>query len=128
MREGSVEGLVTQRQERFARLVHEELALLLSEVKDPRVADAGLVTITSVRVTADLGLARIGVALHGGDAAAEKALLAGLERSAGFLRSQLRDRLGSKKTPELRFDIDKGVDAADKVEQILRELKQPPGS
>jgi ribosome-binding factor A len=117
---------MNQRQERFARLVQEELALLLSEVKDPRVADAGLITITTVRVTPDLGMARVGVVLHGGDPAKEKALLAGLERSAGFLRAQLRNRLESKKTPELRFDIDKGLAASDKVEQILREISGKP--
>jgi ribosome-binding factor A len=117
---------MNQRQERFARLVQEELALLLSEVKDPRVADAGLITITNVRVTADLGMARIGVSLHGGDPAKEKALLAGLERSAGFLRAQLRNRIDSKKTPELRFDIDRSADHADQVGRILSELDRTP--
>jgi ribosome-binding factor A len=42
------------------------------------------------------------------------------------LRAHLRNRLDSKKTPELRFDIDKGLAASDKVEQILRELSGKP--
>jgi ribosome-binding factor A len=113
---------MSQRQERFSRLVQAEVASLLREVKDPRVADAGLVTITSVRVTADLGLARIGVTLHGGDPAKEKALVEGLARSAGFLRAQLRGRLDSKKTPELRFEIDTAAEASAKVNEILEDL------
>ena len=113
---------MSQRQERFSRLIQAEVASLLRDVKDPRVADAGLVTITSVRVTADLGLARIAVALHGGDPAKETALVAGLERAAGFLRAQLRGRLESKKLPELRFEIDRGADHAAKVGEILDDL------
>jgi ribosome-binding factor A len=115
---------VTQRQERFARLVQQELAALMREVKDPRVADAGLITITQLRVTADLGLARVAVTLHGGSPDQEKALLQGLERAAPFLRAELRRRLDTKKTPELRFEIDHGADAAARVGAILDELKK----
>jgi ribosome-binding factor A len=115
---------MSQRQERFARLIQEELAGLMREVKDPRVADAGLITITHVRVTADLGLARVAVALHGGTPERERALAAGLERAAPFLRAELRRRLDSKKTPELRFEIDHGADAAARVGAILNQLKK----
>jgi ribosome-binding factor A len=114
---------VSQRSERFARLLQAELATLLREVKDPRVANAGLVTITQVRVTADLGLARIAVVLHAGTPERKKALLAGLERAAPFLRAELRSRVDSKKTPELRFVLDQGVDAAGQVEDILKSLR-----
>jgi ribosome-binding factor A len=118
---------MSQRQERYARLIQEELAGLISrEVKDPRVADAGLVTITRVSVTADLGLARVAVVLHGGDPAKQTALVAGLERAAPFLRAELRRRLDSKKTPELRFEIDAGAEASDRVGAILKSLHDEP--
>ncbi len=117
---------MSQRQERFARLVQAELATLIArEIKDPRVADAGLVTITRVEVTADLGLARVAVALHGGDAGKEQALVAGLTRAAPFLRAELRRRVDAKKVPELRFELDRGGDAADRVDAILKTLSPP---
>lgn len=122
---------MSQRQERVARLIQAELASLISrEIKDPRVADAGLVTITQLRVTADLGLARVAVALHGGDPQKGKALVEGLTRAAPFLRAELRRRLDAKKTPELRFELDHGVDDASKVDEILKSLAaapKPPG-
>lgn len=118
---------MSQRQERYGRLIQEELAgMIAHEVKDPRVSQAGLVTITSVRVTADLGLARIGVVLHGNNPAKQAALVAGLTRAAPFLRAELRRRLDSKKTPELRFEIDPGAEAAERVDAILKSLRDEP--
>jgi ribosome-binding factor A len=117
---------MSQRQERFARLVQQELSSLISlEVKDPRVADAGLITITQVEVTGDLGLAKVHVTLH--DATPEKGaeLIEGLTRAAPFLKATLRSRIDSKKTPELRFYLDHGTDDSVRVQQILAELKQP---
>ncbi len=115
---------MSQRQERYAKLVQAELATLISrEIKDPRVADAGLVTITHVRITADLGMARVAVVLHGGDEEKGKALIIGLNRAAPFLRAELRRRMDSKKTPELRFELDHSVDDANQVEEILKSLK-----
>jgi ribosome-binding factor A len=114
---------MSQRQERVARLIQSELAMLMREIKDPRVADAGgLLTITRVTVTADLGLARIGVVLHGEGPEKQKALIAGLTRAAPFLRNELRKRIEAKKTPELRFEIDEGVEASGKVDEILKDL------
>ena len=115
---------MSQRQERYAKLVQAELATLISrEIKDPRVADAGLVTITSVTVTNDLSVAKIAVVLHGGDPQKQKDLIIGLNRAAPFLRAELRRRTDSKKTPELRFELDHSVDDADQVEAILKSLK-----
>ena len=57
------------RAERFAQLIAEDLNQILSrgDIKDPRVSDAGFITITHVGVTDDLGLARVKVVLHGAD-------------------------------------------------------------
>jgi ribosome-binding factor A len=118
---------LSQRQERYAQLIQEELAVLISrEVKDPRVSNAGLVTITQVRITADLGLARVAVVLHGGDKVKEKELVAGLERAAPFLRAELRRRLDSKKTPELRFEIDAGAEASNRIGELLKSIHEEP--
>ncbi len=83
-------------------------------------------TITQVRITADLGLARVAVVLHGGDKVKEKELVAGLERAAPFLRSELRRRLDSKKTPELRFEIDAGAEASNRIGEILKSIHEEP--
>ena len=82
------------RAERVARSVQEELTGLLREVKDPRVADAGLLTVTHVRVSDDLGVARVQVAVRrfDGQPATDEQIatvLAGLNHAAPFLRRQI---------------------------------------
>jgi ribosome-binding factor A len=113
---------MSQRAERFARLIMEELSGILPDVKDPRVADAGLITITHVRVSPDLGSAHVLIAVHDEDAGRRKALLAGLASAQAFLRRELGRGLRAKKTPELRFSIDDTDARADRVEQLLREI------
>ena len=121
------------RAERVARSVLEELTGLLREVKDPRVADVGLVTVTHVRVSDDLGVARVQVVMRrfdGEPATSEQIeeLLAGLNHAAPFLRRQIGKALRAKKVPELRFHFDEVGDKAARVEELLAEIAAQPKS
>lgn len=112
------------RAERFAKVVQQTLGgLLLREIKDPRVADQGLLTITHVQVSDDLSTAKVYVTLWGADAKQEKQLLAGLEAARPFLQRQLGRELQSKKVPTLRFYFDHSLENVDRVEKILHEIE-----
>lgn len=120
---------MSQRAERFARSVMEELARLLPSVKDPRVVDAGLITVTHVRVSDDLGVARVLVALHPygeldqKQTATKRAeLVKGLGHAAPWLRRELGRALRAKKVPELRFVYDETEERAERVDALLREI------
>lgn len=114
---------MSERAERFARVMKEELsALLLRGVKDPRVSEAGLLTITHVRVSDDFGVARVYVTLFGADQEKERALLKGLKSASAFLHAELGRRLRTKKIPELRFFLDSSSDHASRVESLLKEI------
>lgn len=120
---------MSQRAERFARSVMEELARLLPMVKDPRVVDQGLITVTHVRVSDDLGVARVLVALHPyGELDAKQTankradLVKGLGHAAPWLRRELGRALRAKKVPELRFLYDETEERAGKVDAILKEI------
>ncbi|HSJ59499.1 MAG TPA: 30S ribosome-binding factor RbfA, partial [Anaerolineae bacterium] len=90
----------TRRQRQVAELVHRELgSLLLREVRDPRLEG---VTITEVRVTPDLLMARIFFTLLDKDVPVAD-VQAALERATGFLRSQLGARVRLRLVPELVF-------------------------
>jgi len=111
------------RTERVATIVRETVAeaLALGEVKDPRVRGAGLVTVTHVRVSADLSVAWVQVSAWGGggvDQAVE-----GLRAAAGFLRSEVGRRLEGKKVPELRFEADREAEREARVEAAFREIE-----
>jgi len=111
----------TRRQLRVAEAIHRELSLLLMrEVRDPRLAD---VTITAVRVTPDLLIARIFFTVLG-DSEAQKEALAGLEHAAGFLRTQLSAQVRLRSAPELVFEVDKSVAYGRRIEELLDQIAE----
>jgi ribosome-binding factor A len=111
------------RTDRVGALLQSALSeVLLRGVKDPRV---GMVTITGVKLSPDLKHATIYVSTHGDDAAQARTL-AGLTSARTFLQSQAGRRLGLRFTPELRFEIDPTIGAAERLERLLREAHVPP--
>jgi ribosome-binding factor A len=107
--------------ERVAEEIREEVARMIAgELKDPRI---GFVTVTRVELTPDLRLARIHVGVLGAEADRKKSL-EGLERSSSFLRREVGRRLRLKHSPELQFRYDTGLDAAERVAQLLDESRE----
>ena len=94
--------------------------LIAREVKDPRVARAGLVSVTRVECNADLSVAHVYVSIYGDDEAAARAL-AGLAKAAGFLRGPTGRRLNLSRPPELRFHHDATPEVALHLAEIVRE-------
>jgi ribosome-binding factor A len=98
--------------------MREEIArMIATELKDPRL---GFVTVTRVELTHDLGHARVHVGVLG-DEKQREASLAARRSAAGFVRRELGRRLRIYHTPEVDFRYDKGIDATDRVAQLLRE-------
>ncbi len=107
------------RTQRVAQLLKEEISRLLQrEVKDARI---GMVTVTDVRVTNDLKYADVFVYLSG-DEDRRSAALEGLTSAAGFMRSRLGRDLRIRRTPELRFVMDRTQDYAARIHQLLSEV------
>jgi ribosome-binding factor A len=109
------------RPERLAALIHESLAVTLTtQIKDPRV---GFVTITHVEVTPDGEHATVHVSVLGDEDAKTRAL-DGLEHARGFLRTQLAHVLDRRVTPELRFALDRGLEHARRIDDLLSQVRQ----
>jgi ribosome-binding factor A len=107
------------RPDRVADQIRSELALLLSrEVHDPGI---GFVTLTRVRLSPDLQLARVHYTVLGDEKARTNSAKA-LGRATPFLRRQIGSRLRLKRTPELQFLYDNSIAGQDRIEQILNEL------
>jgi len=111
------------RPERIGDQIRAEVGqLLMREVKDPGI---GFVTLTAVRVTADLQLARIYYTTLG-DAQQRRETARALERATPFVRRHVAARLRLRRAPELVFHYDESVERQARVEQILRELQDEP--
>ncbi len=91
---------------------------ILTEVRDPRVRD---VTVTGVEMAPDMRSAIVHVSIMGGPAR-EKLALQGLARSAGFLQSRIADRIDTRYTPRLRFELDGGVKRSLEIARVLGEV------
>jgi ribosome-binding factor A len=61
--------------------------------------------------------------VHGDDAAKASAL-EGLESAAGFLRSRVARALTTRTVPELHFELDRGLEHATRINELLDELKR----
>ena len=107
-----------------AEAIREVVSMaILTEVRDPRVKN---VTVTMVELSADMKTAKVHVSVMG-DAKQEKLSLLGLQNSAGFLQSRIADRIDTRYTPRLSFELDKGVKNSLEVARILAEvLPKPP--
>lgn len=110
-----------RRAQRLTEEIREQVArMIASDLKDPRL---GFVTVTRVEMTHDLGLARVHVGVLGSEAEREKTMKA-LGQASGFVRRELGKRLRIRHTPEVEFRYDKGLDATDRVAQLLDEERR----
>lgn len=111
---------------RVNELVREHLVeILRRDVSNPELAN---VVITSVDVSKDLSVAHVLVRhlITQDDEKARKNVLLHLKKAAPRLRRALATRIELKKLPELRFDYDRGRDAALRVAELLEEIKKEP--
>jgi ribosome-binding factor A len=116
--------MATRRQRRVAELIHRELSLLLMrEVRDPRLVD---VTITEVRVTPDLLIARIYFTVLG-DSGRDREALAALEHASGFLRTQLAGQVRLRFAPELVFEPDTSAAYGRRIDELLAQVAESDG-
>ena len=93
--------------QRLADQIQRELAVLIRELKDPRL---GMVTVSAVKVSKDMGYAEVYVTVLGKDLEVDYApSLAVLNNAAGFLRGALGKSLQIRMIPRLRFHYDQVV-------------------
>lgn len=92
---------------------------ILTELRDPRVQN---VTVTGVEVAPDMRTARILVSVMGTEGQQHMCLTA-LQRSAGFLQAKLAQRIDTRYTPRLTFELDAGVKKSLEMARILHELE-----
>jgi ribosome-binding factor A len=111
-------GQRSQRQLRVGEELRHALARLLrpGELRDPALFDAN-VTVTEVQLSPDLRNATAFVMPLGGGNAAD--IVAGLRRSAPYLKGQIAQMVQLRRVPNLSFALDSAFDSADRIAAVL---------
>jgi ribosome-binding factor A len=113
------------RRVRVAEAMRKNLAEMLgSEVRDPRVKEAGIVSVNHVELNRDMSVARVYVSFYGGPEEAAAEAVAALERAAGRLRGPVARRMNLKRAPEIRFEHDTSPELSQRISEIVHEDEQ----
>ncbi len=91
---------------------------ILTDLKDPRIEN---VTVTSVEVSGDMRQAKVRVSIMGDDTKQRRAMK-GLQSSAGYLQGKVSDRIDTRYTPRIQFELDEGVKKSIALQKMLAEV------
>ncbi|MEM9770585.1 MAG: 30S ribosome-binding factor RbfA [Cyanobacteria bacterium P01_D01_bin.73] len=113
----------SRRVARVSELIRREVSQMLTRgIKDDRVG-VGMVSVTNVVVSGDLQHAKIYVSVYGTDEA-KSATMEGLMSATGYVRGELGRRLQLRRTPEVAFVEDRGLEQGDQVLNLLSQLRR----
>ncbi|BEV35207.1 30S ribosome-binding factor RbfA [Synechococcus sp. M16CYN] len=110
-----------RRIKRIEALIRKEISeLLINYINDERV-HKGIVSVTSVEITGDLQHCKIFVSIFG-ESSDRNEVLGGLKAASGYLRGELGRRLQMRRAPEMKFQLDRGLEKGTSVLRLLNKL------
>ncbi|MEB3209936.1 MAG: 30S ribosome-binding factor RbfA [Leptolyngbyaceae bacterium] len=113
----------SRRVARVSELIKREVSQLLSTgIKDDRVG-AGMVSVTNVNVSGDLQHAKIYVSIYGTEEARAQTMQ-GLKSATGYVRRELGHRVRLRRTPEVSFIEDRGIEEGSRVISLIDQLSR----
>lgn len=98
--------------------VAKELALIVRDIKDPRVSGS-MICITGAEVTPDLKYAKVYYSALGGD---KKEVAKGLKAASGYIRKRIAQALNLRVTPEFTFHMDESIEHGARIAEILNSI------
>ena len=111
--------MTSRRVLKAAQAIREVVSMaILADLKDPRIQN---VTVTYVEVSPDMRLAKVHVSIMG-DETKQQLCLHGLRSSTGYLQQKISQRVDTRYTPRLRFQLDPGVKNSIAISKLLDEL------
>ena len=112
-------NMAKYRQGRINDEVQKEMALIVREIKDPRVSGK-MICITAAEITPDLKFGKIYYSVMGGD---KKEVAQGLKAASGYIRRQIAQRLNLRITPEFTFHLDESIEYGAHIASILNTIE-----
>ncbi len=115
---------MTHRINRVEHLIKEEISLIFLYKLPDKLGDSsvGFITVTSVKVSPDLKIAKIYVSVLEKDKREHS--LERIKSVTGFIRSELASRIRIKFVPELKFFLDDTLDYVEKIEGLIKKIHE----
>ena len=111
--------MANYRRDRINDAMLQEVAIILRDIKDPRVRD-NFISVTGVDVTPDLKFAKIYYSALYGE---EKEIIKGLQSSSGYIRKRLAQSINLRITPELTFVKDRSIAHGAHISSLLNNIE-----
>ena len=100
-------------------LIKEELSLIfLQKLSDPKL---GLVTVTGVKLSPDLKIAKVYLSVYEKENRQE--ILDKVEEINSMIRTLLAKKVYINRVPELKFFIDDTQDYVEKMDNLFKKIK-----
>jgi len=110
-----------KRTDRIAEMIQRKLSqLIVQEVKDPRLT--GFITISAVKVAADLGHAKVYFTVLNEEKSTALSILNG---AAGYLRSALARSITLRTVPQLHFIYDESIEYGERLSRLIDKVNAP---
>lgn len=108
------------RQNKVNSLLQREMAEIFQQ-ENRSLLPGGLITVSAVRVSPDMGLAKVYVSLF--PVKDKQAVLDTIKDRGQHIRGLLGQRIGKhmRVVPELMFYIDDSLDRAEEIEKLLKK-------
>ena len=124
--------MAKHRQGRLSEEIKKSISnFLINGAKDPRL-NSRIITITGVDVTNDGSYATVFVSplalADENKAEVNEAVLAGLAKAKGAIRSQVSRDIMLRHTPELIFKLDSSQDYGAHIDSLIEEINAQPKS
>ncbi|MDR3626827.1 MAG: 30S ribosome-binding factor RbfA [Ignavibacteriaceae bacterium] len=115
---------MSHRIDKVEHLIKEEISLIfLHKLQDRfQLSSFGFITITSVKVSPDLKIAKVYLSVFEKDK--REAALEKIKSASGYIRSELASRIRIKFVPELKFFIDDTLDYVEKIEGLIKKIHE----
>jgi ribosome-binding factor A len=116
----------SKRQKQFSSLIQKDLSEIFQRNAASLVGSHTFITVTDVRMSADLGVAKIYLSFMLSDK--QRAMLDMINMKKSEIRRQLGNKIGKQVriVPELVFYLDDSADYAAHIDQLLSNLDIPP--
>ena len=111
--------MVGNRQDKVSEILKRELSQIFQR-EARTICKGAMVSVTIVRVTADLSLAKVYISIFGNPD--KQAVFDNVEKCASYIRGMLAKTVGKsmRKVPELAFYLDDSLDYSEEIDKLLK--------